>query len=147
MKWYWNGLKNYVNFEGRARRKEYWMFHLFNGIICVILLLLSLILVGLFTSGPLAAEGYAGSQVGYVIGYGGGLLAYILIFLYQLAVFLPSLALSIRRLHDIGKSGWWICIGFIPVVGPIIMLVFNCQDSETKVNQYGENPKAVINES
>lgn len=71
MKWYWNGLKNYVNFEGRARRKEYWMFHLFNGIICFILLLLSLILVGLLTSGPLAAEGYAGSQVGYVIGYGG----------------------------------------------------------------------------
>lgn len=72
MKWYWRGLKNYANFEGRARRKEYWLFHVFNGIICFILFILSLMVVSLFISGIMTAEGYDRYQVGYIIGYGGG---------------------------------------------------------------------------
>ncbi|KMM63189.1 membrane protein [Bacillus glycinifermentans] len=142
MKWYWKGLKNYANFEGRARRKEYWMFHLFNGIISFLLLILSLIIVGLFIAELLGEGSY---QAGYVVGYGGGLLAYILILIYQLAVFVPSLAVNVRRLHDIGKSGWWILIGLIPFAGAIILLIFYCQDSETTDNQYGPNPKANLN--
>ncbi|WP_145644139.1 DUF805 domain-containing protein, partial [Bacillus licheniformis] len=119
MKWYWRGLKNYANFEGRARRKEYWLFHVFNGIICFILFILSLMVVSLFISGIMTAEGYDRYQVGYIIGYGGGFLGYILIFIYQLAVLVPSLAVNVRRLHDTGRSGWWILIGFLPIIGAV----------------------------
>ncbi|MFN2746778.1 MULTISPECIES: DUF805 domain-containing protein [Bacillus] len=141
MQWYWKCLKNYADFEGRARRKEYWMFCLFNALICFTLFILSIIIVGILTAGITTAAGFDGYQVGYVAGYGGGMLGYILIILYQLAVLVPSLAVGVRRLHDIGKSGWWIFIGFIPLVGAIILLIFYCQDSEKNDNQYGVNPK------
>lgn len=61
--------------------------------------------------------------------------------LYSLAVLLPALAVTVRRLHDIGKSGWWILLSLIPIVGSIIVLVFTCLDSEPTDNQYGPNPK------
>ncbi|MCM3702821.1 DUF805 domain-containing protein [Paenibacillus macerans] len=116
MQWYLNVLKNYVGFQGRARRKEFWMFALFNYIAVFVL-----VLVGSFIH----------SSVGMILGY-----------IYMLAVLLPSLAVGVRRLHDIGKSGWMILLGLIPFVGPIIILVFNCLDSEPGDNQYGPNPKA-----
>nr|MDH3153553.1 DUF805 domain-containing protein [Bacillus licheniformis]MDH3164418.1 DUF805 domain-containing protein [Bacillus licheniformis] len=144
MKWYWRGLKNYANFEGRARRKEYWLFHVFNGIICFILFILSLMVVSLFISGIMTAEGYDRYQVGYIIGYGGGFLGYILIFIYQLAVLVPSLAVNVRRPHDTGRSGWWILIGFLPIIGAVILLIFYCQAGEAKENQYGPNPKVNV---
>ncbi|TKD70009.1 DUF805 domain-containing protein [Pseudalkalibacillus hwajinpoensis] len=113
MNWYIKGLKDYVNFNGRARRKEYWMFTLFNIIISVILSLLE-------------------SVVG---------LAPFLTTIYSLFILLPSLAVTVRRLHDTGRSGWWILIGLIPFIGGIVLLVFACLDSELKENRFGPNPK------
>lgn len=113
MEWYLKVLKNYVGFEGRARRKEYWMFVLFNVIASVVLTIL-------------------GSIIGIKTVLSG---------IYSLAVLLPSLAVVIRRLHDTGRSGWMILLSLIPLVGSIILLVFMCQDSQDD-NKYGPNPKA-----
>ena len=119
MNWYFAVLKKYAVFSGRARRKEYWMYSLFNIII--------LIALGV-------VEGIAGSNPES----GGG----VLTLLYFLAVILPSLAVTVRRFHDTGKSGWWVLIGLVPMIGPIVMLVFMVQDSQAGDNQYGPNPKA-----
>ena len=119
MNWYVKVLKNYAVFSGRARRKEYWMFVLFNFIFSVIAIILDNIL------------GLAFENVGYGPIY----------LLYCLAVFIPGLAVSVRRLHDIGKSGWFILISLIPFIGPIWLLVLMCTDSEPGENDYGPNPK------
>ncbi|MNW25470.1 Inner membrane protein YhaI [compost metagenome] len=113
MQWYLKVLKNYVGFSGRARRTEYWMFTLFNVIASLILTFL-------------------GNLIGVETLLSG---------IYSLAVLLPALAVTVRRLHDIGKSGWWILLSLIPIVGSIIVLVFTCLDSESTDNQYGPNPK------
>lgn len=113
MNYYIDAWKNYVNFQGRARRKAYWMFVLFN-IIAVIIV----------------------SIIDNVLGTGGTLSS-----LYGLAIFLPGLALGVRRLHDIGKSGWWLLIALIPLIGAIVLLVFAVTDSQPGENQYGPNPK------
>lgn len=113
MEWYLKVLQNYVGFSGRARRKEYWMFVLFNFIAGIIL-------------GIIEA----------IIGLPG-----ILSGLYSLAILIPSLALVFRRLHDTGKSGWWILISLVPIAGSIILLVFMCLDSDAGTNKYGPNPK------
>jgi uncharacterized membrane protein YhaH (DUF805 family) len=114
MNWYLAVLKNYVGFEGRARRTEYWMFTLVNTLILVALLILGLV------SRPLLSL------------YG----------LYGLAVLLPSFAVSFRRLHDIDKSAWWLLISLIPIVGPIVFLVFACLPGTPGPNRYGADPKA-----
>jgi uncharacterized membrane protein YhaH (DUF805 family) len=114
MNWYLDVLKKYAVFQGRARRKEYWMFVLFN-ILAGILLLIIDIFIGLF-----------------------GMLSFI----YSVGVIIPSLAVCVRRLHDTGRTGWWILIGLIPLIGPIVLLVFLCLDSKPEENQYGPNPKA-----
>ena len=67
----------------------------------------------------------------------------VFVSLVSLALFLPSLAVSCRRLHDIGKSGWWMLIAFVPLVGIILLLVWDCKDSDPAANQYGANPKAI----
>jgi uncharacterized membrane protein YhaH (DUF805 family) len=113
MSWYLEVIKNYVNFRGRARRKEYWMFTLVN----------ALIALGIFVIEMLAGiDGWL---------YG----------LYSLFVFLPSFAVAIRRLHDTGRSGWWILISLIPIVGAIVILVFMCLEGESQSNKWGQNPK------
>ncbi len=114
-------LKKYVVFSGRARRKEYWMFMLFNMIFMCIAAIIDNI-TGLATD--------AGYGVFYAI--------------YGIAVMLPSLAVSVRRLHDIGKSGWMLLIGLIPIVGGIVLLVFAIKDSQPGDNEYGANPKETI---
>jgi uncharacterized membrane protein YhaH (DUF805 family) len=118
MNWYLDAWKNYVNFQGRARRKAYWMFVLFNIIALVILSLIE------------GALGLSGQN-----GYG------ILTGLYSLAIILPLIALAVRRLHDTGRSGWWILIGLVPLIGPIVLIVFYVTDSQPGTNQYGPNPK------
>ncbi len=115
MNWYMEVLKKYAMFSGRSRRTEYWMFTLFNIIISVVL-----------------------SVVDGVVGTMG-----ILSMVYFIAILVPSLAVSIRRLHDTDRSGWWLLVGLIPFVGAIILLVFMVQDSQPSQNQYGENPKGV----
>ncbi|MFD2445295.1 DUF805 domain-containing protein [Bacillus sp. CGMCC 1.16607] len=113
MHWYLKVLKNYVGFSGRARRMEYWMFVLFNLIISFILGFLE----GMLDWPPLLSG------------------------LYSLAVLLPSLAVGVRRLHDTGRSGWWLLISLIPFVGWIIIIIFMFLDSDPGANEYGPNPK------
>jgi len=117
MHWYLDVLKKYTVFQGRAHRTEYWMFTLFNMLIYIGLMIIDGIL-------GLGGEG------------GAGLLG----LLYSLAVLLPSLAVTVRRLHDTGRSGWWLLIGLIPIVGGIVLLVFMVLDSQPESNQYGPNP-------
>ena len=112
MEWYLKVLKNYAVFNGRARRKEYWMFVLFNAIASFVLGIVD------------GATGMYDPQTGY------GTLGAI----YSLAVFIPTLAVAVRRMHDVGKSGWFLLI-------PIYNLVLACTDSETNENKYGPSPK------
>jgi len=118
-------LTKYVGFSGRARRSEYWWFALFTW-------LLSVIGAGLDTAFHLSFVSSTDNSVNYSSGPIQGLLS--------LAVLLPSLAVGIRRMHDIGKSGWWILVNLIPCVGWIWWIVLAVRDSEPD-NQYGPNPK------
>lgn len=116
MEWYINVLKNYATFSGRARRKEYWMFALFNIIVGIVLIIID-----------------------YIIG------TYFALYgLYCLGIILPSLAVSVRRLHDVNKSGWWIFISLIPLIGGIWLLVLFVTDGTAGDNQYGPSPKAGV---
>lgn len=119
--WYIEVLKKYAVFNGRARRKEYWYFVLFSFIISIILMVIDNV------AGSFSAEA------------GTGLLGGI----YTLAVLIPGIAVAVRRLHDTDRSGWWVLISLIPLVGAIVFLVFMVQDSKPGENQYGSNPKAV----
>lgn len=114
MNWYLEVLRKYAVFDGRARRMEYWMFMLFNLVITVVLAIV---------------EGFLGSA-----GLVGAL--------YGLAVLIPGIAVSVRRLHDTNRSGWWLLIAFVPIIGTIVLLVFMFLDSQPGSNQYGPNPKA-----
>ena len=122
MKWYEWYIKcvttDYFKFQGRARRKEYWMFTLFSFIIYMILFIFF--------------EKIMSSPDGYTITGA----------IYSLAVFLPTLGVSVRRLHDINRSGWWFLLSFIPLIGGLILLIFMVLDSTPGDNNYGENPKA-----
>ncbi|MDX6292950.1 MAG: hypothetical protein QOH50_2025 [Kribbellaceae bacterium] len=118
MQWYTDVLKKYVEFSGRARRQEFWMFVLISVPIWLVLLIIDN-LIG------------TGSR-------NGGLLSG----LYSLAVLLPGLGLVWRRLHDTNRSGWWILIGLIPLVGTIILIVFYATDGDAGDNKYGPDPKA-----
>lgn len=119
MSWFLAALKKYAVLEGRARRKEYWFFLLFYIIIIVVLS---------FVDGMLGFGGAKG---------GPGILSVV----FVLAMLLPSLAVAVRRLHDIGRSGWWILIGLVPLIGGIVLLVFALMDSQPGANAYGPNPK------
>ncbi|HEV2345544.1 MAG TPA: DUF805 domain-containing protein [Actinocrinis sp.] len=112
MNYYLAVLKNYVGFSGRARRAEYWQFTLVNFIVLIALFVIDLAIK---------------TPIPYLI--------------YVLAIILPGLAVGVRRLHDTGRSGWWLLIGFVPFVGGIVLLVFACLDSEGGDNKYGANPK------
>lgn len=115
MEWYIKVLKNYANFSGRARRKEYWMFFLCNSIIQVLLVMIDL-----------------KTGTGMLFG------------LYAVAVIMPGFSVGVRRLHDIGKSGWWMFITFVPIIGGILLLVYLCKDSQQEENSYGPNPKLEV---
>jgi len=122
MNYYLKVLQNYATFSGRARRSEYWYFLLFNIIFAVVAMILDNVL------------GIAMDGVGYGPIYG----------LYVLALLIPQLAVVVRRLHDVGKSGWMFLIAFIPLIGAIWLLVLFCTDSQQRTNKWGENPKEVI---
>lgn len=122
MRWYLTVLRKYAVFEGRARRKEYWYFTLFNFLIMVVLQILKVI----------ATE--SGDNA-------GATLFEVLYILYILGVIVPSLTLSVRRLHDTGHSGWWCFIAFLPIIGSIVLLVWFVSDSNPQANPYGPNPK------
>ena len=115
MHWYLAALKNYVGFSGRARRTEYWMFVLFHVIAVVVLSVLD---------GLLSREGAA-----------------YLTLAYGLLTILPALAVTVRRLHDTGRSGWWYLISLVPLVGGIVLLIFTVTEGNTGPNEYGDDPK------
>jgi uncharacterized membrane protein YhaH (DUF805 family) len=121
MEWYLLVLKRYAEFNGRSRRKEYWMYTLFNSVIILVLEI----------AGFLTLE-----RTGISIVFFG------LVLLYALAVLVPSLAVAVRRLHDTGKSGWLLLIGLIPIVS-LALIVLLCLDSTPGDNLYGPNPKGV----
>lgn len=125
MDWYLEVLRKYATFHGRARRKEYWFFTLFN---LLIMLVLSIIdgMIGLYSTEA-----------------GLGILSGI----YTLALLIPSLAVTVRRLHDIGRTGWWLLIAFIPLIGALILLIFTVLDSKPGSNQYGPDPKGMDGET
>ena len=127
MSWYVKVLKQYVDFSGRARRREYWMFFLIN---VVILNVLSLIDTGGFRATSGGGSFYAANSLGLLSG------------LYTLAVLLPSIAVTVRRLHDTDRTGWWILLGFIPIIGGIVLLVFYVLEGTRGPNRYGPDPKA-----
>lgn len=122
MNWYLKCLKQYADFSGRARRQEYWMFVLFNALAALALYVFLFIL-------------------SFILGEAGAVLGALLVCAYMLATMIPSLAVAVRRLHDIGNSGWKILVGLIPLVGGIWLLVLYCQDSQPGANRWGANPK------
>jgi uncharacterized membrane protein YhaH (DUF805 family) len=120
LNWYLEVLKKYTVFSGRAGRPEYWYFVLFNIIVSIVLGIL---------------DGIFGTVNGDArIGLLGGI--------YSLAVLCPSIAVGIRRLHDTNRSGWWLLIALIPIVGAIILIVYLAQQSDSGANQYGTQPAA-----
>ncbi len=121
MNWYLDALKKYAVFNGRSQRKAYWMFVLFNMLIAIALAIVDS-MAGTFD--PESGVGLLGT-------------------LYALAVFLPGLAITVRRLHDTSRSGWWALLVLIPVLGLLVLIVFMVLDSHPGTNKYGPNPKGV----
>jgi uncharacterized membrane protein YhaH (DUF805 family) len=120
MNWYLEVLQKYALFNGRARRKEFWLFILFS-------VLISIVLASIDSATGLTKSGFSPLHS-----------------LYVLAVLVPSVAVSVRRLHDTGHSGWWLLISLVPLVGAVVLLIFMVQDSEPGRNQYGPNPKQAV---
>lgn len=118
MNWYLEVLKKYAEFSGRARRKEYWFFVLFSSVIGIGLVVID------FLAGTIISD----SGVGVMSG------------IYYLAVLIPGLAVSVRRLHDTDRSGWMMLIGLIPCVG-LVLLFFMVQDGTRGRNKFGSDPK------
>jgi uncharacterized membrane protein YhaH (DUF805 family) len=123
MNYFLDALGKYAVFTGRARRSEYWYFVLFS---CLIVIALAS--VGLY--------------IAKVTG-GPPTLAQYLADFFSLLILVPSLAVSVRRLHDIGMNGWWVLLNFVPL-GGLVLLYFFCQDSQSGENAYGPNPKGVV---
>jgi len=121
MSWFVLAWQRATDFSGRSRRKEYWYFNLFNGIVFLFLILFAV---------PFSAQEKP------------SMLPLGLLFAYSLVIMIPGLAVTIRRLHDIGKSGWWYFIAFVPLVGGLVLFVFTLLDSEPYANQWGLDPKA-----
>jgi uncharacterized membrane protein YhaH (DUF805 family) len=131
MKWYLKVIRDYAVFAGRSRRKEFWMFTLINIIISILAMLLDSF-AGWYLFKP--------DQEGLGIFYSGGVLETI----YQAFILIPSISVTVRRLHDRGKSGWNFLIVLIPIIGTIWVLIECAMDSIPGENQYGPNPKGVM---
>lgn len=118
--WMFEPLQKYVTFTGRARRKEYWWFALFTALVTTLLLIGDMILMG-----PDAMMTYG---AGPLLGLG------------SLALFLPSLAVTVRRLHDHDRSGWFILLGLLPIIGAIVLFIWYVQRGTVGANRYGPDP-------
>ena len=123
MNYYLDVWRGYFTFSGRARRKEYWYFVLFHDIMAA---------AGLFIAGALYSENRTIADTFVWI-----------VYLYILASIIPTLSVTVRRLHDIDKSGWWQTVGLIPVIGGFWLLILMCTDGTVGPNQYGPDPKAI----
>ncbi len=133
MKWFLKCLKQYADFRGRARRKEYWMFTLFYCIFALVALILDIIIGTTYSSegvlDSILNEGTT-TQIGLIEG------------IFNIAILIPSTAVSVRRLHDIGRSGWWLLLVLLPIIGLIWLIVWAIFDSHPETNEWGPNPKA-----
>lgn len=118
MKEFLDVFKKTLDFKSRSRRKEYWMFILFTSIISVVLSIIEIVL---------------GLEIATDIG--------LLSTIFTLIILIPSLSVTVRRLHDIGRTGWWVLLSFIPILGWIVLFIFTLLDSEAGSNKYGSNPK------
>ena len=125
----------YATCNGRSRRSEFWFFSLFNFIINLILIILMV-----------ATLKKVETTYGYGYTYEVNPFLNLISWIYSLAVICPTISLAVRRLHDIGKGGAYILMGLIPIAGPIILLVYYCQDSQPELNQYGASPKYYMNQ-
>jgi uncharacterized membrane protein YhaH (DUF805 family) len=132
MNWYITVLTRYADFTGRARRAEYWMFTLFSVIVSIVLAAADALVFGTgsFTS---LGGGFSASYTSI------GVLSTV----YALAVLLPTLGVTARRLHDTDRSGWWMLLGFVPIVGGIVLLVLLALDGTRGPNGHGSDPKGV----
>ena len=119
MSWFIHVMKNIFNFRDRARRTEFWMFTLVTVVISLVLSIIDIV-------------------AGLEFSPDSGILSTI----FGLIILIPSISVTVRRLHDTGRSGAWILIGLIPVIGWIVLLVFMCLDSQPEANRFGPNPKA-----
>lgn len=122
MSYFLDALGKYAIFSGRARRSEYWFFVLFTCLIGIVLAAFGLYVAKTTGGPPTLAE--------YFVDF------------FSLLIFIPSLSVSVRRLHDIGMNGWWVLLNLVPL-GGLILLVLFCQDSQPGDNAYGPNPKEV----
>ena len=117
---------NYSKFKGRARRSEYWWIQLFLVLTNLAVAAIDLVLMN-------------GDVERFIANGGGGIVGLIWI----LVTIVPALAVLVRRLHDTGKTGWWALIGFVPLIGGIVLLVFTVLDSDAGENKFGESPKVL----
>lgn len=123
MNWFFDAIKNrYADFDGRASRQEFWMFNLFY---LLFVIAISLLIIP-----------FGNSETGLNIIFG-------IIVIYSLGLAIPIWAVTVRRLHDIGLSGWWSLLSFIPYLGTVILLIMCCMDSKPGSNKYGNNPKGL----
>lgn len=119
MNWYFTVLKKYLVFSGRARRKEFWYFQLIS---------LFFILLLTFIESAITAKVFDPESA-------------MAVKVYCVGMFLPAIGVTVRRLHDTGRSGWWSLIGIIPIVGLLVLAIFLLLDSQAGKNSYGPNPK------
>lgn len=112
---------NYANFQGRARRSEYWWFALFSMLFSVVAQIL----------------------MGAVAATGSGILMLLIaipVLVFAIGIIIPSIAVAIRRMHDTGRSGWWLLVGFVPVIGFFVILYFFVQRGTVGSNPWGPDP-------
>lgn len=125
VEWMLMPLRRYFDFEGRSRRKEYWMFTLFYMLLLIVPMVLIVAGIEPGQDGPSVLTTVGVAVLGLIV----------------LAFLIPSLAVQVRRFHDQDKSGWFVLMGFIPYVGGIIVLVFMCLEGTPGENRFGPDPK------
>lgn len=140
MNYYLNPWKKYATFKGRATRAEYWIFTLVNNVIMGVLLIMA-IKQDSMIAGILTGDSYYMRSAGSHGLSSSAVLELSLFCIFVLVVWLPSLAVSVRRMHDIGRSGWFVLVVLIPYVGGIIFLVMSLMKSQPEDNMYGQNPR------
>jgi uncharacterized membrane protein YhaH (DUF805 family) len=114
-------LQDYANFQGRSQRSEYWWFLLFALIVGFV--------IGII-QGILAA----------IIGNAGTMIGSLITIVFELGILVPSIAVTVRRLHDLDRSGWWIFIALVPILGPILLIIWYCTKGSLGPNRFGEDP-------
>ena len=130
--WVLEVFSKYAVFNGRARRKEYWYWYLFNYLISIFFAVISFAIIPPY-----------GTDTDKGIGW-FAIFIYVLVIIYSLGVFIPNLAVTVRRLHDTNRSGWSYFISMVPVIGGILLFIYLVEDSMPGENQYGPNPKTEL---